>query len=71
MALSRLAPNARIARPGDREHRPEHPCVARRDSRPSGIGRRRVRCIKASGWRSMIWLNADAPPATRAVPTIM
>ena len=36
--------------------------------RPSGTGRSLVRRINPSGSRSITWLNADAPPATRAVP---
>ena len=31
-------------------------------------GARRVRFIRRSGPRSITWLNADAPPATSAVP---
>ena len=40
-------------------------------TRPSGIGRIRVRAISVSDSRSMTWLNADAPPATSAVPMII
>ena len=40
-------------------------------SRPSGSGRSRVRRIRLSESRSITWLNADAPPATRAVPMIV
>ena len=55
-----------MARPAERQRRSRTPALRAAASRPSGIGRSRVRCISASGSRSMTWLNADAPPATSA-----
>src|SRR3954469_10843772 len=67
MALSRFTAVARINRP------PSASAVANTNDskgcrRPSGTGRSRVRRMRLSVWRSMTWLNADAPPATSAVP---
>ena len=56
-------------KPGERERRCRTASASTGCSRRSGTGRSRVRRISASGSRSMTWLNADAPPATSAVPT--
>jgi hypothetical protein len=67
-ALSRFTPAPRISRPVI-----ESAVANTSDSagwrRPSGTGRNRVRRIRLSAFRSITWLNADAPPATSAVPT--
>jgi hypothetical protein len=37
----------------------------RGETRPAGIGREAVRCMRASMSRSRKWLTAPAPPADR------